>query len=73
VFARRFFAERERGWAAYSIATAAIGTALSMVPGQDGASVRYFIASVLVWAWVSALAIKVSGEAGRTTDLRGAP
>jgi hypothetical membrane protein len=68
VFARRFLASGERGWAAYSIATAAVGTALSMIPGQDGASVRYFIATVLVWAWVSALALKISGDVGRSTD-----
>ena len=73
VFARRFFAAGDRGWATYSIATAAIGTGLSMIPGQDGASVRYFIASVLVLAWVSALAIKVGGEVGRTTEPRVAP
>jgi hypothetical membrane protein len=73
VFARRFLAGGERRWAAYSIATAAIATTLSMIPGQDGASVRYFIASILVWAWVSALAVKLSSEAARAAEPRVSP
>ncbi len=68
VFARRFLVRGERAWAVYSVATAAIATALSMVPGQDGASVRYFVATVLVWTWVSALAIKLAGEAGPASE-----
>jgi hypothetical membrane protein len=70
VFARRFLAARERGWAVYSVATAAVATALSMIPGQDGASVRYFIATVLVWAWVSAVAAKLANQAARTAEPR---
>jgi hypothetical protein len=33
-----------------------------MWPGQDGASVRYFIASVIVCAWTSAIALQLMTE-----------
>ena len=66
VFARRYAAIQQRGWAAYTFATAVAALALSMWPGQDGASVRYFIASVIVCAWTSAIALQVMAENPRS-------
>lgn len=69
VFARRFSALRGRGWAVYSVATAAVALALSMWPDRDGASVRYFAASVIVSAWTTALAARLRRDGsgmGRT-------
>ena len=62
VFARRDAALGRRGWAAYSGASAVAALALSMWPGQDGASVRYAVASVIAWAWISAIAIRLRSE-----------
>ncbi|HEX5642085.1 MAG TPA: DUF998 domain-containing protein [Thermoleophilia bacterium] len=59
VFARRDVAQGRRGWAAFALATAATAIALSMWPGQGGASIRYFVAAVIVWAWVSATALRL--------------
>jgi hypothetical membrane protein len=66
VFARRYAAIQQRGWAPYTFATAVAALALSMWPGQDGASVRYFIASVIVCAWTSAIALQVMAENPRS-------
>jgi hypothetical protein len=45
--------------AAYTLASAVTALALSGWPGTDGASVRYFAASVIVWTWTVVLAIRV--------------
>jgi hypothetical membrane protein len=59
VFTRRFLATGERMLAAYTLASAATALALSGWPGTDGASIRYFAASVIVWIWTVVLAIRV--------------
>jgi hypothetical protein len=56
VFARRFAGRGERGWAVYSVATAVVGTALTMVsfPTQD---YRFmFAGGALIWLWTAAVA-----------------
>jgi hypothetical protein len=67
VFARRYAALRERGWAAYSVATATAALILSMWPSREGASVRFFLASVIVWAWTSAVAARLRLQVTRST------
>jgi hypothetical membrane protein len=56
LFSRRFAADARSGWALYSVGTAVLALALSMWPGRDAASLRYFIAAAIAWAWISALA-----------------
>jgi hypothetical protein len=65
VFARRFSALGRRGWALYSVATALVALALSMWPDTDGASVRYFAATVVVSAWTTAIAGRLRGYGSR--------
>lgn len=58
ILARRFAGEGRRGWAAYSLATAAVSLVLSAWPPSDGAaSLRYALAAVVAWAWVTLLAV----------------
>jgi hypothetical protein len=59
VFARRSTVLGQRASAGYAVITAAIGMALSMWPGTDGASIRYFVAAVIVWAWTVVLALEL--------------
>jgi hypothetical protein len=72
VFSRRFAAVGRLGWALYSVATAVVALALSMWPGQDGASVRYFIAAMIAWAWTSALAASIWTGLASATRFIGA-
>ena len=65
VFARRFSALGRRGWAVYSFATALVALALSMWPDTDGASVRYFAATVVVSARTTAIAGRLRGSGSR--------
>jgi hypothetical protein len=58
VIGRRFAVARERGWAAYSVATAIGCLVLTAWPSLDGISVRLAVAMVLGPAWVSATAVK---------------
>lgn len=62
VFARRYAALRQRAWAVYSVATAVVALALSMWPGRDGAGIRFFVASVIGFAWTSVVAVRLRGE-----------
>ena len=59
VFVRRFAGLGQRGWAAYSAATGVACLALGAWPGQDGLSVRLAVATVIAWAWVLVLAIRL--------------
>ncbi|MGS0687786.1 DUF998 domain-containing protein [Nakamurella sp. GG22] len=59
VFARRFAASGESGWAVYCVVTAIASALLAGWPSQDGASIRYAIAAVAAWAFVTALAVRV--------------
>jgi len=43
----------------YSLATAVASLALSQWPGLQGASLRYFLAAVLAWAWISTHSIRL--------------
>lgn len=53
VFARRFAAERQRGWAAYSLATGVVLTAaIGSVIAPPGA-VMIYVAATLGWIWTS--------------------
>lgn len=68
VFARRDAVLGRRGWAAYSAASAVTALALSMWPGRDGASVRYAVASVVTWAWTSAIAVRLRTESSDESE-----
>ena len=60
VFARRFAALGQRGWAVYSAATGVLFFAafVGIASGSQGAgtSVAFAVATMLGWAWVSAMA-----------------
>jgi uncharacterized protein DUF998 len=71
VFARRFAAHGQRGWAWYSVATGALFFAaffgIAAGSGQAEATVAivnvvFFVAAVLAWAWVSTVAAWLRGE-----------
>ena len=77
VFARRFFADRQLGWAVYSIATGVLffaaffgiaagsqqgGTTLTVV------NLAFSIAVVLGWAWVSTMAARLMRGHGGAND-----
>ena len=71
VFARRFAAQRQRGWAAYSVATGVIYLAAfaGIAVGSNSVGVimtivilAFSVAVVLGWAWVSAMAVKLLSE-----------
>ncbi len=71
VFARRFAALGQRGWAAYSIATGVIFFAaffgIATGSQQGGATlafvtIAFTVAVVLGWAWVSAMAARLMAE-----------
>lgn len=64
VFARRFFAIRERGWAAYSIATGVVflGAFLGIASGSQGPfSLIFAVAVVIAWVWISAMSARLMG------------
>jgi hypothetical protein len=60
VYAVRFAGRRDRGWAAYSAATAVGALACAAWPDQDTVSWRLGIAVTLAFAWQTALAIKAN-------------
>jgi drug/metabolite transporter (DMT)-like permease len=71
VFARRFAAQRQRGWVAYSVATGVIYLAAfaGIAVGSNSVGVimtivilAFSVAVVLGWAWVSAMAVKLLSE-----------
>jgi hypothetical membrane protein len=62
VFARRCAALRQQAWAVYSVATAVVALALSMWPGRDGAGIRFFVASVIGFAWTTVVAVRLRSE-----------
>ena len=71
VFARRFAARRQRGWAAYCVATGVIYLAAfaGIAVGSNSVGVittivilAFSVAVVLGWAWVSAMAVKLLSE-----------
>ncbi len=66
VLARRFASRRERGWAAYSLATGVIFFAafagIATGSGQSWSVMGFWIGVVVVWAWISAMAVKLMTE-----------
>ncbi len=72
VLARRYAALRQRGWAAYSVATGVLFFAafFGIASGSKGAgvSVAFAVAVVLGWAWISAMAARLRTE---LPDARG--
>ena len=72
VFARAFARRSERGWAACSALTGAIFlvafVALASGGGNETLNLAFAAAVVLVWAWLTALSVRlVSGLATRAT------
>jgi hypothetical protein len=63
VFARRFAALRQWGWAAFSTTTGvaflAASFALAAWPSQAGVNVGLVVAVVLGWGWASAMAARL--------------
>jgi hypothetical membrane protein len=74
VFARRFVALKQPGWAAYSAATGVIFFAaffgIASGPKGDGVSVAFAVAIVLAWIWISVVAARLSFAAAATSQLR---
>jgi len=66
VFARRFAARRQRGWAAYSAATGVVffaaWSALFAWPDNDGVNVAFAVAALLGVGWVSVMAARLMTE-----------
>jgi hypothetical protein len=59
VLARRDLIGNDRGWAAYSLVSAAVALVLAMWPSEDGASIRFFVATIMVFAWTTAVALRL--------------
>jgi hypothetical protein len=70
VFARRFAAQLQRGWAAYSVATGVVFFAgffgIAAGSGNRWTILGFWIAVVLAWAWVSLMAVRLMRLAGRS-------
>jgi hypothetical protein len=66
VLARRFASQRQRGWAAYSLATGVIFFAafvgIATGSGQTWSVIGFWIGVVVVWTWIWALAMKLLTE-----------
>src|SRR6266567_4877568 len=66
VFARRFAARRQRGWAVYSLATGVIFfvafAGVATGSGQSWSVIGFWIGVVFAWAWIWALAMKLLNE-----------
>lgn len=66
VFARRFAALGQRGWAAYSVATGVLFFAafFGIATGSGGAAINvaFALAVVLGWAWISAVMARLRKE-----------
>lgn len=67
VVARRFATDGRPSWAAYTVASAVVAVALAGWPDQDGASVRYALASVVAFGWLTAMAARLIADLP-TTD-----
>jgi hypothetical protein len=74
VFARRFLALGERGWAAYSVATSVIFFAafFGIASGSRGPfSVVFAVAVVIAWVWISAMAARLMSALPDAEDQNG--
>lgn len=66
MLARRFVSRRQRGWAAYSLATGVIFFAafagVATGSGQSWSVIGFWIGVVFAWAWIWAMAMKFLKE-----------
>jgi hypothetical protein len=66
VFARRFAGLQQRGWAAYSIIAGTVFFAafigIASGGGQSWTILGFWIGLVFVWAWLSALSVRLRAE-----------
>jgi Protein of unknown function (DUF998) len=66
VLARRFASQKQRGWAAYSLATGVIFFAafagVATGSGQSWSVIGFWVGVVFAWAWLWALAMKLLRE-----------
>ncbi|MGL5823287.1 MAG: DUF998 domain-containing protein [Nocardioides sp.] len=69
VLARRFNRIGQRHWATYTLATATIAVTLAGWPSQGGASIRYAIASVLTFTWLTLLAASTRAHSAATSTM----
>lgn len=67
VFARRFVALKQWGWAGACVATAAVVLVLTWWPDMDGVSVRLVLASAILFGFVAALAASLMQDLPPTT------
>lgn len=69
VFAARFAAQGQRGWAAYSAATGLIFllafAGIASGPPQPWRIAGFWIGLLLAWAWISTLAVRTMGGLSR--------
>ena len=77
VFARRFSALNEAGWAAYSVITGVLflGAFVGIASGSKQAALvlAFYVAVLIGWAWISAIAAKLLTEIPRTPRLSSSP
>ncbi len=63
VCARQFASRKQRGWAAYSVATGVIFFAafvgIATGSGQSWSVIGFWIGAVCAWAWISAMAARL--------------
>lgn len=68
VFVRRFAGLGQRGWQAYTAATAVAVLLLTAWPSLDGISVRLAVAVTLALAWITAIAVHLRRRLGRPSS-----
>ncbi|TME12052.1 MAG: DUF998 domain-containing protein, partial [Chloroflexi bacterium] len=73
VFARRFAALKQHGWAAYSVITGVLflGAFFGIASGskQSAVVLAFYGAVVLGWAWISVIAARLITELPRTSSI----
>jgi hypothetical protein len=73
VFARRFAALGQRGWATFSVITGVVFFAgffgVASGSGQSWTVIGFWIAVVLAWSWISAMAARLMTRPGSLKDL----
>jgi hypothetical protein len=75
VFARRFRALRQPGWAAYSVATGVVFFAgffgIAAGSGNGWTILGFWIAVVLAWTWLTAMAVRLMTQLAATGQADG--
>ena len=73
VFARRFAALKQHGWAAYSVITGVLflGAFFGIASGskQSAVVLAFYAAVVLGWAWISVIAARLMTELPKTSSI----